>query len=73
MIVTKVERTPQKTLPRARTNGRGGPGAYVFSMVPPPILVKSPHWVAERALRQSLVRPHQCQNRPRYVHSGVWI
>ena len=42
MIVTQVERTPQKTLPRARTNGRGGPGAYVYSMMPPLIPAKSP-------------------------------
>ena len=36
-----VDRTyATKTVPRARTNGRGGPGAYTCSMAQPPATVK---------------------------------
>lgn len=46
--------TSPEALPRAHTNGRGGPGACVYSMAPPLVPVSRRHLATDRISNQSL-------------------
>lgn len=75
MTVAQIKQSPERPYPGRIPMAEADPGHAPIAW--------HPHWPSssqaghradvERTSRQPVVRPPECQNRPRYADSGIWI